>query len=447
MKRMSKVGAGFLVGLGLMSSLAWGSVDRRTVSCRMELDREVFPADAPHRAVLKVTLDAPQALSNAEQRPPVNLSIVLDRSGSMTGGKLENAKQAAVAALRRLSPRDYFSLVVYDDNVETLIPAQQAVQTEWMEQRIYSLRSGGGTALFGGVSQGAAEVRKHLDSGLINRIILLSDGQANVGPSQPADLGRMGVALSKEGIAVTTVGVGNDYNENLMTQLAQRSDGNTYFVETPDDLPRIFAAELGDVLSVVAQKVILTIECPEGTRPVRIIGRDGHVREREVRIQLNQLYGGQEKFALIEVEVPAGRENDRREIAQARVEYDSLFSSRRETVTAGVTARWSRSEKEVFDSGNVKVQSDYVEQEAAVARDKALDLYDKGQREEAVKLLKDDRQRLSTYSTWNALPASSVSDVMLMETDADSIGRGLSSSEKKEMKTKSFQQRNQQLNQ
>ena len=101
-------------------------------------------------------------------------------------------------------------------------------------------------------------------------MILLFDGLANVGPSSPADLGRLGKAFLKEGISVTTVGVGNDFNEDLMTQLSQTSDGNHYFVETSSDLPRIFAQELGDVLSVVARKVVVEIECPEGIRPIRI---------------------------------------------------------------------------------------------------------------------------------------------------------------------------------
>ncbi|HBA84391.1 MAG TPA: hypothetical protein DCZ95_09890 [Verrucomicrobia bacterium] len=448
MKRIAKTGAWMLaIWMGLAGALAWGSVEVNKVTCRVELDREVFPADTPHRAVVKVTLDAPPPPKYAEQRPPINLSIVLDRSGSMSGGKLENAKRAAIEALRRLGPRDYFALVVYDDQVQTLIPAQPAAKTEWMESQIHALHTGGGTALFGGVSQGAAEVRKHLDSGLINRIILLSDGQANVGPSQPSDLGRMGVALSKEGIAVTTVGVGAGYNEDLMTQLAQRSDGNTYFVENDADLPRIFAAELGDVLSVVAQKVLLTIECPEGARPVRIIGRDGLLRDNTVQIQLNQLYGGQEKFALIEVEVPAGRERDRREIAQARVEYDSVFSKQREAVTAEVYARFSHSEVEVSASGNKKVQMDVVGQQAAESKEQALELLEQGRREEAVNRLKDDRQRLSSYAAENALPAASLREAEELETDASSVQRGISSSERKDMKTKSYQRRNQQLNQ
>jgi len=118
-----------------------------------------------------------------------------------------------------------------------------------------------------------------LENDYIHRIVLLSDGASPmVGPRTPDDLGRLGAALIKENISVTTVGVGTDYNEDLMARLAQKSDGNTYFVESGYDLPRIFAAELGDVLNVVARRVKVTITLPENVKPVNIIGREGRIK-------------------------------------------------------------------------------------------------------------------------------------------------------------------------
>ena len=179
------------------------------VKCTIETDRAILPAGGTQNVVIKITLEAPPPPSNIK-RPPVNLSIVLDRSGSMSGSKIEKAKDAAIEALKRLGSQDIFSLVVYDHVVETIIPAQLAVNTESMIRKIKSISTGGSTALFGGVSQGAAEIRKYLEGQYVHRIILLSDGLANVGPSTPADLGRLGAALIKENISVTTIGVGTD---------------------------------------------------------------------------------------------------------------------------------------------------------------------------------------------------------------------------------------------
>ena len=110
--------------------------------------------------MVKVTLEAPPPPSR-DERPPVNLCLVLDRSGSMSGDKIARAKEAAIEAVRRLSARDLVSLVVYDHEVETLVPAQSAANIEWIESRIRSITSRGNTALYGGLSHGAAEVRKN----------------------------------------------------------------------------------------------------------------------------------------------------------------------------------------------------------------------------------------------------------------------------------------------
>ncbi len=363
------------------------------VQCRVELDRAVLPAGGPQRAVVKVTLDAPRPPDGAG-RSPVNLALVLDRSGSMSGDKIERAKEAAIEAVRRLGEEDLVSVVVYDHEVETIVPAQLAANAEWIEGRIRSIRSRGNTALFAGVSQGAAEVRKHVGERFTHRILLLSDGLANTGPATPADLERLGRALMKERISVTTVGLGTDYNEDLMTRLAQASDGNSYFVEHSRDLPRIFAAELGDVLSVAAREVRIEIEFPSGVRPLRIVGREGRLDDRRVEIALNQLYGGQSKYALVEVEVVAGRPSDVREIALARCRYENVYSRRQEDASGRVEARFSADESEVVRHGNRAVVVEYLRNGIAIAADEAIELNDQGSNREAATKLRAEQGRL-----------------------------------------------------
>jgi Ca-activated chloride channel family protein len=363
------------------------------VRCELALDREVLLAGPSQTAVIKVTLDAP-ALPRETERSPVNLALVLDRSGSMSGSKIDKAREAAIEALRRLGPRDLFSVVIYDHEVETLVPAQRATRTEWIESRIRSIQARGNTALFGAVSQGAAEIRKHLGGNYVHRVILVSDGLANVGPSSPADLGRLGAALLKEGVSVTTIGVGTDFNEDLMTRLAERSDGYHYFVESSRDLPRIFAQELGDVLSVVARRVIVDVECPERIRPLRIIGRDGRIRGNRAEIYMNQLYGGQEKFALIEVQVPASSPDDTMELAVARCKYQNALTQATERSSARVQTRFSARPEDVRQWANKGVQQAVVENEMAVARDRALNLYNQGRPQEAARELRQQSQML-----------------------------------------------------
>lgn len=355
------------------------------VTCRAELDRGVLPAEKKATAVVRITLDAPAP--EARERPPVNLCLVMDRSGSMSGQKIDKARSAALEAVRRLGNRDIVSLVAFDHEVDTLVPAQSAANSEWIEGRIRELTPRGNTAIYGGVSQGAAEIRKNAGDRYVSRMVLLSDGLANVGPAKPDDLGRLGASFRKEGISVTTVGVGTDFNEDLMTVLAERSDGNTYFVEDSRDLPRIFAAELGDVLSVVAREVKVTIECTGDVRPLRIIGREGVIHGNRVDVKMNQLYGGQQKFILLEVEIPATTHGRQRDLCMARVDYDNLVTKSRGETHTLAQATFSREEKDVTSSLNGAVQAQVLFNETAENREQAIKLSDEGKFEQAAQIL------------------------------------------------------------
>ncbi|PLX83028.1 MAG: hypothetical protein C0616_00530 [Desulfuromonas sp.] len=413
------------------------------VRCDLIPDRGVLSAGQFEKAVVQISLNVGHVPPPAD-RPPVNLALVLDRSGSMNGSKIEKAKEAAIEALHRLAPGDLFSLVVYDHTVQTLVPAQSAANTEWIEARIRSIRPGGNTALFGAVSQGAAEVRRNLHGEYFHRVILLSDGLANVGPSSPSDLARLGVALLKEGISVTTVGVGTDFNEDLMTQLAERSDGNHYFVESSRDLPRIFAAELGDVLSVAARSIRIDIELQEGVRPLRLIGRDGKIRGNHVELYLNQLYGGQEKYALLEIEVDPTEAGRIRDLARARCRYENALSNRPETSESLAQVRFSASRGDIVKSADKKVQEALVENEMAVAREKAVDLVNTGRKDEAVRQLREESAKLKARSA--SLGFSDLAtEADSLDADAEEIAEeGLSAPRKKELKSESYRIRTQQ---
>ncbi len=363
------------------------------VRLRLELDRPVLPADSRETVILKVALDG--ARPAASRRAPVNLALVIDKSGSMGGEKIVRAREAAMEAVRRLAADDIASLVVYDDHVRTLVPARRVGDGRALLAAIKEIEAGGTTNLHGGVVAGAEELRKNIEGPYTHRVLLLSDGQANVGPSTPEALGSLGARLVREGISVTTIGLGLDYNEDLMTRLARRSDGNTYFVEHGRDLARIFNQELGDVLSVVARRVVIEIDFPAGARPVRIVGRDGHVENRRAIVELNQLYGGQERFALVEVELDPARDRASRPVATARVRYEDAATARPAAREASAAARFSADREKVVAAANHQVQADYAANRLAEARDEAVTLADAGRRDEAAARLREVGSSLS----------------------------------------------------
>lgn len=439
--------AAALLGAFLHPSVSAKSPDRGAadaVTVRLDVDRTVLPADTTEKAVVKISLDGVRH-RRAGKRPPVNLAIVIDRSGSMSGDKIVKAREAAIEAVERLSPDDIVSLVVYDNQVDTLIPAQRVGDGSRLIQAIRRIEPRGGTALHNGVVRGADEVRKNLeDRGFVNRVILLSDGLANQGPSTPEELGRLGGTLMRDGISVTTIGLGLGFNEDLMTRLAQRSDGNTYFVEHSSDLSRIFAAELGDVMNVVARRVVIEIEFPAGVRPLNFVGREGTIKGQRAELSLNQIYGGQEKFALIEVEVAPNKADRQIELATARVNYEDTLQKREASATAKRTVQFSSSRSKVIASANHQLQADYAANVLAVAKDQAIDLVDANRRDEAAKLLNDRAASLSatanTYSNKAMLSVAAPAAAAASKIEAE----GISNSERKLFRAENMQIRQQQ---
>ena len=418
--------------------------DESRVKCRVEMDRAVLPAGALQRAVVKITLSADYRPSIA-RRAPVNLALVLDRSGSMSGGKIQKAKEAAIEAVRRLDRGDLFSLVIYDHVVETPVPSQYLDDTRRIENRIRSVSARGNTALFGGVSRGAAEIRKNPYNEYVRRIILLSDGLANVGPSTPEALGRLGAALIKENISVTTVGLGIGYNEDLMTRLAQNSDGNMYFVESSQDLPQIFSAELGEVMSVAAKKVFLTIRCEDGIRPIGLIGREGRIRGQTVELSLNQIYAGQDKYALLEIEIPPSAPDRHRKIVSAHVQFEDAFTLARYDVSGGASVRFSANRQDVEDSSNIAVQREYRLNLNAIAKDKAINLADTGKKKAAADVLRESSRELrAAGEKFN--DEALIQKAEEAEEKAATIEKeGMTKRSRKALRTESYQMRTQQM--
>jgi Ca-activated chloride channel family protein len=372
-----------------------GAAQAQQIDLTATLATPVIQAGKPQKAFLKVAMTG-FALPRQEQRAPANVAIVIDKSGSMAGDRIDNARNAAIMAVNGMGPNDIVSIVAFDDKVEVVVPATKVTDKGAIKRAIERVRSDGGTGLFAGVSKGAKEVRKFLDKSRVNRVILLSDGQANVGPSTPAELGQLGSSFAREGISVTTIGLGLGYNEDLMTQLAGYSDGNHAFVENPQDLARIFAQEFRDVSSVVAQDVDVTIHLKLGIRPIRILGREGEISNDVVHLRMNQLYSEQEKFVILEVEIPAGKVGQNMNLAAVNVSYLNMQSKNKDTMSRAVSVGFSDSAEVVAKAVNKKAMTSAVQQVANATNKQALQLRDEGKVEQARKILDDNVQYLSS---------------------------------------------------
>jgi Ca-activated chloride channel family protein len=362
-----------------------------------DVNEPLMIAGSEQTAYIKITLGGFALPSN--QRSPINLALVLDRSGSMAGDKLEKAKEAALMVLDRLQPDDIISVVTYDSEVEVLVPATKANERELIRERISALTPRGSTALFAGVTFGLEEVSKNLDAKHVNRIVLLSDGQANVGPSSPNELGQLGEAAGRQGISITTIGLGLGYNEDLMTQLAMRSDGNHAFAENAGDLASIFSHELGDILSVVARDVDVEISFDDGITPVRALGRDATITGHKARVSLSQLYAKQQKHVLFEVKVPPGTAGNKRSLAQVAVSYANLISNKKGSKHGAVGVEFTKAPTQVAARENKVVMEAAIEAIATDENRRAVALRDAGKLEAAEKALKANSDYLAQQAT------------------------------------------------
>lgn len=254
------------------------------------------------RALLKLEGQAPTDAARA----PLNLALVLDRSGSMMGEKLDAAKEAARFLLRRLAPEDAVALVVYDDVVDTVGSVGHGTTVADLARMAGQIACGGTTNLSGGWLRGRELVAAAKREQRMNRVILLTDGLANVGISNPAQLTGLTATAKRTGITTTTIGFGADYDERLLRSMADAGGGNTYYIERPDQAPGVFEEEIEGLLSLAAQNVSIEIR-PGADVQVARVWHDYpvHVANGVSRVEIGDVFGREPKSVLVEFFVPA----------------------------------------------------------------------------------------------------------------------------------------------
>jgi Ca-activated chloride channel homolog len=270
---------------------------------RIELIPEKTFTHRDHSTTMHVLIriHAPTAQANPV-RVPLNLALVIDRSGSMSGEKLEYAKAAARYVLEHLEPEDRVSVVSFDDRVEIPLPSSFARRID-LRRVLGEITDRGGTNLHGGWLEGGTQVAAHLKTGALNRVMLLSDGMANVGETNADRIASDVRGLASRGISTSTLGVGRDFDEDMMQAIAQSGDGNYHFIEHPSQLPHLFAAELAGLKNTFGRTVSLGLEVSGGVEVLDVLNDLPH-NEHE-RLLLPNLMHGSSLEVLVKLRLPA----------------------------------------------------------------------------------------------------------------------------------------------
>jgi Ca-activated chloride channel family protein len=273
-------------------------------------------------------------------RQPLHVAVVLDRSGSMNGRPLEEAKRCAEFVIEGLVAGDQASLVVFDDHVETLAALTSASNRETLRHMVRSIVSGGSTDLHGGWLRGAETLAPHTSANTLSRVILLSDGCANRGLTDTVAIAAQCAALADAGVTTSTYGLGRNFWEDLMIAMARAGRGNSYYGQTAEDLMDVFREELALLNAVCARRLELSLKAGDG---VRLEMLNDYVRMGERTWCLPDLAFAGEAWALVRLYVSERKVDELRQggpeaLVRAELRYIDLGGEPRavEAVSRGL---------------------------------------------------------------------------------------------------------------
>ena len=266
-----------------------------------QVEHDFLSENSGGEVYVQVDLAADAAREDAH-RVPVNAVMILDRSGSMQGVKIERAREAARALVQALGPGDRFAIVEFSNGARVLVSSTEATPgaKESALAMIASLRAEGGTNLSAAFDAAAPQLSEGRAHGRVDKVFVASDGQANQGISARPALLRL--ALQDFGAAtVSTFGIGEDYDEQFMTQLAVQAGGRARYVSTGADLPQAFALEFSRAAKAVAHDVRLDVRPFKNVRVVHVVGFEGQ------SVRLPDIAAGEERRVLVKLAAPPGR--------------------------------------------------------------------------------------------------------------------------------------------
>ncbi|QWD60762.1 VWA domain-containing protein [Polynucleobacter sp. MWH-UH35A] len=266
----------------------------------LDTRKAVMASNSGESLDVLLRLRAPVQEIDVAARAQLAVSLVIDRSGSMSGGKLDEAKRCALDLLSRLKDGDWVSVVAYDDRIEVLLETMSVRMAKaLLPLRLDELQPRNMTNLHGGWLKGAETLAPRAGRGMVSRVILLSDGQANRGLTSIEGICEQVRELASAGVTTSTVGIGFDFNEELMTAIAKAGQGNCWYGQRAEDLAESFDAELGFLTNLVWQDVRVKLETPLLPRMGQIKMRNDYVQNTAQQYCLPAIAQGSEVWMAI----------------------------------------------------------------------------------------------------------------------------------------------------
>src|SRR4051812_21413586 len=337
------------------------------------LDVDVVAVEQTDQITIMLEVVAPES-PPGDRRPPATVQVVLDRSGSMdVGDRLPAAQSALKSLVDRLDPHDAFGLVVFDDEVDVVVPAGPVADRPAIHAAIDSVWARGSTNLSAGLLRGLQEARRASGPGGAT-LLLVSDGMANQGVTEPDRLEAVAAGAHRAGVVTSTVGVGLGYDETVLTALARGGQGNHVFAEDADAAAGAVAGEVDGLLAKSVQAASLLIRPTADVQTVTVFNdlpaqgmADG------VMVELGDLWAGEQRRLLLGLGVPAIAALGLAQVATLELRYVAVPDLSEQTVTLPISVHVVPGDEAAGRVPDPTVRTELLFQQAQEAKRRAAD--------------------------------------------------------------------------
>ena len=362
------------------------------------LDVDMVALEATDKVTLMLDLTAPVNPAHAN-RPGQAVQVVLDRSGSMSGHPLEAAKSSLIKLVDRLAPQDSFGLVAFDDSTTVVVPIRTMGEHDLhaLKQAIANMQSGSSTDISAGYLMGIRELKRVKSAGG-STLLLISDGHANAGMTDPQFFREVAIKSASERITTSTIGLGTGYDETILEALAQGGGGAHRFAGTVDEAVGAIAAEVADLLDKAVVNAVLRITPTSalmGAPSIEILQRLPYFMDNETYVlQLGDLYSGENRRFVVEIPLPGIEALGLCHIANLSIEYLDLDARQEMTITLPINVNVVPEDVAAGRIANPVVRAERLVLDAQAAKAQAVEDLSKGNIKEASDRLKGTAAKL-----------------------------------------------------
>jgi Ca-activated chloride channel homolog len=331
---------------------------------------------------LSLLIDLVASDQTANERAPMAVAVVIDRSGSMAGDKIQKARQAAKAFAARLSDEDSLAIVTYSSDYSVDLPLTNLKgQRSRVERVIDEILDGGGTDIGGGMNAGIQSLRA-ANNGAVRRLLLVSDGNANQGITDPNALAQIAKNARQDGITVSTLGVGLDFNEDLLTQMAQVAGGGYYYARDGEAIAAAFDKELAGINKLAARNVEVGLELANGVTISEVYGYRTEMRRGRIVVPVGDMAGGERRRVLVNLNTPAA--DGKVDVANVVLSYSGASNEETREHQAPLSVATTTSEGELTSAEKRDVIEAFEAAIAARARETAAFNLQAGNKAQAI---------------------------------------------------------------